>query len=246
MKKNLTAVIAVTIFIILIIAFSSKKEEADKPVSKVSVEQSTQTEVKPAPKKSQLKEADKAFRDGNYIEARKLYMKEMQSLNDVNKLAAVKKKIEKINMDLLFSPASDDCSIDYIVKPNDALSKIARKYKTAVNLIKRANGLSTDVIRVGQKLKVNNCKFSVAVDQSQNLLFLKRSGEVVKTYVISSGTDNSSPVGVFKIVNKLIDPTWFRTGAVIPSDSPENVLGTRWMGFDLKGYGIHGTTEPDR
>ena len=24
------------------------------------------------------------------------------------------------------------------------------------------------------------------------------------------------------------------------------VLGTRWMGFDITGYGIHGTTEPDK
>ena len=32
---------------------------------------------------------------------------------------------------------------------------------------------------------------------------------------------------------------------VIPADSPDNILGSRWMGFDLPGYGIHGTTEPE-
>jgi len=41
-----------------------------------------------------------------------------------------------------------------------------------------------------------------------------------------------------------MNPTWFKAGAVVPAESPENVLGTRWMGFDLAGYGIHGTTEP--
>ena len=30
----------------------------------------------------------------------------------------------------------------------------------------------------------------------------------------------------------------------MPPESPENVLGTRWMGFDIPGYGIHGTVEP--
>ena len=28
-------------------------------------------------------------------------------------------------------------------------------------------------------------------------------------------------------------------------NTPENPLGTRWMGFDLESYGLHGTTEPD-
>ena len=30
------------------------------------------------------------------------------------------------------------------------------------------------------------------------------------------------------------------------SNLPENVLGTRWMGFDKEGYGIHGTVAPDK
>jgi lipoprotein-anchoring transpeptidase ErfK/SrfK len=51
-------------------------------------------------------------------------------------------------------------------------------------------------------------------------------------------------VGTFKIVNKLPNPTWFKAGAVLPSDSPENILGSRWLGLDKKGYGIHGTTMP--
>jgi lipoprotein-anchoring transpeptidase ErfK/SrfK len=41
-----------------------------------------------------------------------------------------------------------------------------------------------------------------------------------------------------------VNPTWYKQGAVIPAGSPENILGTRWMGFDLPAYGIHGTTEP--
>jgi len=32
---------------------------------------------------------------------------------------------------------------------------------------------------------------------------------------------------------------------VVPPESPQNVLGTRWLGFDLQGYGIHGTVEPE-
>ena len=35
----------------------------------------------------------------------------------------------------------------------------------------------------------------------------------------------------------------------IPYGNPENILGTRWMGFKnspgLTGFGIHGTTRPE-
>jgi len=30
----------------------------------------------------------------------------------------------------------------------------------------------------------------------------------------------------------------------VPAGSPDNILGVAWLGFDLPGYGIHGTTEP--
>ena len=68
----------------------------------------------------------------------------------------------------------------------------------------------------------------------------------MKTYVVSTGTNNSTPVGVFKVTDKLINPTWYKSGAVVPHGSPANVLGTRWIGLTQKGYGIHGTTEPDK
>jgi lipoprotein-anchoring transpeptidase ErfK/SrfK len=82
------------------------------------------------------------------------------------------------------------------------------------------------------------------VDKSQNTLILKTDEEVIKTYIVSTGLNNSTPTGNFKIVNKLQNPTWFKAGAVVNPSSPENILGSRWLGFDLPGYGIHGTTEP--
>lgn len=75
---------------------------------------------------------------------------------------------------------------------------------------------------------------------------LKNNDEIVKTYTVSTGKDVSvTPVGKFTVVNKLIDPVWFNKGVVVPPDSPANVLGGRWLGFDLPGYGIHGTINPE-
>jgi lipoprotein-anchoring transpeptidase ErfK/SrfK len=66
----------------------------------------------------------------------------------------------------------------------------------------------------------------------------------VKTYHVSTGANNCTPVGNFKIDNKVVNPTWYTLGSVVPPDSPKNILGSRWLGLSAKGYGIHGTTEP--
>ncbi len=191
------------------------------------------------------KEADTAFLNGDYLEAQKLYKQAQGKTEDVAKLKDIQKKLEDLNIKIIFSKIMDKCSVKYTVKPNDSLAKIAKNYNTTIELIKKANNLSQDIIRPGEELKVNNCKFAIVVDKSQNLLFLKSGDEIIKTYVVSTGKNNSTPVGTFKIVNKEVNPTWFKTGAVVPPGSPENILGTRWMGLDLKSYGIHGTTLPE-
>jgi len=76
-------------------------------------------------------------------------------------------------------------------------------------------------------------------------LILKVNDEALKVYYVSTGKDNSTPVGDFTITSKLVDPVWFNKGVVVPPDSPQNVLGSRWLGFNLSGYGIHGTVDPD-
>lgn len=195
---------------------------------------------------SYTKEADMAFLNGDLLTAKKLYKQVQEKTEDIGKLKEIQRKIEDVNTKILFSPIMDKCSVKYVVNPNDSLAKIAKKYNTTIELIKRANILASDVIRPQQELKINNCKFSIVVDKSQNILFLKVGNEVIKSYIVSTGKNNSTPVGTFKIVNKQPNPTWFKAGAVVPPSSPENVLGTRWLGIEAKGYGIHGTTEPDQ
>jgi len=236
MRKLVIGIIAGTLVVAVMVAISLLSRE-------------------PAEKKERLpaqkdffysSELQQALKEGNLIETRRLLRQAMRETEDVNVLRDIQKKLEEVSMDILFSPTRDDCSIVYEVQPNDALSKIARRYHTTVGLIKRANGLQTDIIKPGQKLKVNTCTFSIAIDKSQNVLSLIQNGEVIKTYVVSTGADNGTPTGTFKIITKLKNPTWYRTGAVIPPDSPENILGSRWLGFDSRGYGIHGTAEPQK
>jgi lipoprotein-anchoring transpeptidase ErfK/SrfK len=137
-------------------------------------------------------------------------------------------------------------AVTYEIKAGDTLGAISKKHGVTIDLIKRINGLTSDKIRPGKKLKIPTYTFSVVVDKSQNTLILKGDEEVLKTYAVSTGENNSTPAGVFKVTDRLVNPTWYKEGEVIPYGSPGHILGTRWLGFDKEGYGIHGTTEPEK
>lgn len=181
---------------------------------------------------------------GSLLEAKLSYQKLVNEFPESPDVEDWQKKAEEINIKLLFSPAAAPKSIFYQIRPGDTLDKIAREHKTTIELIMKSNKINDSLIIPGRKIKIRSAPFNILVNKSQNILLLKSEDEVFKTYIVSTGKNNCTPAGTFKIINKLINPTWFKAGAIVPPQSAENVLGTRWMGFDLAGYGIHGTTEP--
>jgi LysM repeat protein len=197
--------------------------------------------------KKELSQAQEEEENGDLLLARKHYRQILEKVTTPDDIKAINKRIERLNLKILFSDIVENDDLLYEVQKGDSLGAIASRFGTTVELIKRANGLTSDMIKVGDVLKVSQAGFSVMVDKSQNILLLKRNEEPIKTYVVSTGKENSTPVGTFKIVTKLKDPTWFRKdiGVIVPPDSPDNILGSRWLGFDLSGYGIHGTTDPE-
>ncbi len=178
-------------------------------------------------------------------EARAMYRMLLERFPESPLVAKTQAALGRVNVALLFSPVVTDADAVYEVRPGDTLGKIASGRGTTVDFIKKANGLKSDIIRPGQKLKMPRSQFSIVVDKSQNQLLLTESNEFVKTYTVATGKENSTPIGTFKIVTKVPNPVWYTQGAVVPAESPENILGTRWLGISAKGYGIHGTTEPD-
>lgn len=181
---------------------------------------------------------------GDLMEAKIAYQELINNFPGSPDIMKWQKKLEDANIKLLFSPLLTPHSQLYEIKPGDTLTKIANNFKTTAELIMKSNNMASDKILPGRKIKVSTAAFNILVDKSQNTLLLKSEEEIIKTYVVSTGVNNSTPVGNFKIVNKLKNPTWFKAGAIVPAGSPENVLGCCWLGFDLPGYGIHGTTEP--
>ena len=84
----------------------------------------------------------------------------------------------------------------------------------------------------------------IVVSLSDRKLAVVEDGQVVKIFPTAVGAPESpSPVGIFKIVTNIPDPTWYTKGRVV-GPGKNNPLGTRWLGLNLKGYGIHGTNNP--
>jgi lipoprotein-anchoring transpeptidase ErfK/SrfK len=224
------------VLIVVVLIGRNKNEHSSSPVSSATGEV-----------KKLYEEAVRLELNGQKLEAKAAFQKIVNEYSDFEQMEAIQKHLGDISLDIILSNVETPNNTEIReVQAGDSLGKIAKQYNTTVDLIKQSNGLANDVIRVGQRLRVWKGKFSIFVDKSQNILILKNGDEVVKVYNVSTGLNNSTPVGKFKITSKLVDPVWFKSGAVVPPESPANVLGTRWMGFDIAGYGIHGTTEPDK
>jgi lipoprotein-anchoring transpeptidase ErfK/SrfK len=202
--------------------------------------------VVPSQAEAMARQAETLLGEGKKAEAKAAYEKIIAEHADYKDIVVVQQALYKLNMDILFSDTVTPETVIHEVVSGDTLGKISRQYNVTQDLIKASNGMKNDTVRLGQKLRIWTGKFSILVNKSQNYLMLKSNEEVLKNYTVSTGANGSTPVGTFKIITKLEDPVWYKSDAVIPPESPANVLGTRWMGFDIKGYGIHGTVEPDK
>jgi lipoprotein-anchoring transpeptidase ErfK/SrfK len=84
----------------------------------------------------------------------------------------------------------------------------------------------------------------IIVSLPDRKLALFKNGKVLRVYRVAVGRAlTPSPIGEFKIANRVSDPTYYHKGLVIPAGE-NNPVGSRWMGLSAKSYGIHGTNQP--
>jgi len=222
----------------------NNEKDYDKAIRAFEI--TSKQHVNPAIKEQSLIKLGEIYEEKNDIlKAGFCYKRLTEDFTNSSLISKAQKKLEDINIKILFSSVINKDSVRYEVKPNDTLSGIAQKFGTTVQLLKKSNNLKNDLIVPGQFLKVIKAKFNILVDKSQNKLFLKKEGDIIKIYSISTGVNNSTPIGKFKIEEKLIKPPWYKEGVVIRPDSPDYELGEYWMGLSIKGYGIHGTNDTE-
>jgi lipoprotein-anchoring transpeptidase ErfK/SrfK len=91
----------------------------------------------------------------------------------------------------------------------------------------------------------------IVIDESSHSLTLTRPGQAPVVFGVAVGQSAyPTPTGSFHIISKVVDPTWtppdspWAQGELPVPPGPDNPLGTRWMGLNVSGVGIHGTNDP--
>lgn len=145
----------------------------------------------------------------------------------------------------------------YTIQPNDSLWNICNDYNrrkdlnVEVGLICWLNGLQGTNIYPDQVLKLPTEKLSVRVWKSSWFMGVFLGETLLTAYRVGLGRNGKTPTGSFIIRSKLKDPDWNsrKLGRIVPAGHPDNILGTRWLGFENtqqhQGYGVHGTKQPD-
>jgi hypothetical protein len=146
----------------------------------------------------------------------------------------------------------------YKTRPGDALSVLCHKVfpkklgvRAAPGLIMKMNGLGRPQdLKAGVYIRIPVGTPSILVVKREFRAYFLLDGVYVGDWPVGLGAQGSTPVGTFTIVSKIKNPDWFpKQGVKIKYGNPENILGTRWMGFQntpgVTGYGIHGTTKPE-
>lgn len=85
-------------------------------------------------------------------------------------------------------------------------------------------------------------QYKIVLNIPSRKLTLFNNDTLIKEYPVAVGKSRTqTPIGEFKIINKVINPYYAKKN--IPGGSPRNPLGSRWMGFKPH-YGIHGNSDP--
>lgn len=212
--------------------------------------------VDPLPKAevdAALSECRKLEADGQLEGAREKYLYLLNRTGGTIR-PQIEQAIGRLSIELFTTPRPMKGKVEYLVKPGDSLSKIAAQHNCPILLIQKANSISDPAkIRVGRRLILpRQPDFSLVISKSQNTLAILLNGQLFKKYSVGTGKHAKTPVGTFRISEKIAHPPWWpgdgRT--VIPYGSKENILGTHWLALEaigetprLSGYGIHGTWE---
>ncbi|MFL5964305.1 MAG: L,D-transpeptidase family protein [Gaiellaceae bacterium] len=104
---------------------------------------------------------------------------------------------------------------------------------------------------VPAKRTVANFGPVIVITRGVNTLKLYDGRRLVRTFRVATGQAiYPTPAGVWRIVDKQRNPWWrpptsaWARGLKPIPPGPGNPLGTRWMGLDASGVGIHGTNAP--
>lgn len=95
----------------------------------------------------------------------------------------------------------------------------------------------------GPSLRASEGGPRLVLNVAARRLYVYLGENLALTYPVAVGrADHPTPTGSCVVVSKACNPTWYPSDGNPPvPPGPSNPLGTRWMGWSLVGFGLHGT-----
>ena len=153
------------------------------------------------------------------------------------------------NIAMLYSPIPMGDDEIYSIRSGDTLSALGRKNNVSADFLMRVNAIpDARRLSIGKRIKIPKVDFSIEVDKTNNTLTLFNHGHFFKRYRVRTGAvDYMTPVGEYKVQSRKKNPQWTdpKTLKTYRGGHPENELGSRWIGFQEPGLGLHGTIHPE-
>ena len=172
-------------------------------------------------------------------------------------------ELRELQKQYRWNPKASWAAVELVVEPGDSLIKLRKKLEVShpglrvnTELIQRVNGLKSDVLQPGMKLRVPTDPVHVLVDVDKRWLLYFIGEQVVDGWQVGVGKPGEETLlGEFVIGTKQPEPMHFPRGKKeVPYGHPDNPLGTHWLAWrrpdapkeekDLS-YGFHGTWEDE-
>ena len=136
-----------------------------------------------------------------------------------------------------------------------AREAVAEKFHMSQKLLGRLNPniplKAGTVITVYNPYQPNMTEVTkVVTDKQKNILYAyAANGELVASYPTTVGSNYTpSPSGTLKVKNRVLNPTYnadFSSKEKWLPPGPNNPVGPVWVGLSKRGFGIHGSPEPE-
>lgn len=208
-----------------------------------------------------LDAARRLMDSGKLIEARGALVQLLKNTQSDAEAAGARGLLTRIADATLFSTqlVAGDTLVDiYTMQAGDKLAHVSRRYDIPYDIILRLNGISDAAkLRLGQKLKIPRGPFHAKISKSQYRLDLYLQDVYVRSFAIGLGKNDGTPTGTWRVRDRQPNPTYYPSESapdkrVIAADDPANPLGEYWIALEgvsgeavgKKGFGIHGTIEP--
>ncbi|MBI5864159.1 MAG: L,D-transpeptidase family protein [Planctomycetes bacterium] len=216
----------------------------------------------PPPPKSPLELALQEYASGDRISARHKLNAILAAETRPAQAEELRRRLALMAEETIFSRLRlpDDPLVDYHkVQPREKLIEIATHYDIPHQAILLVNpGLDPRKLQAGADLKIPRGPFHLKIEKSTFRLDLYLQDLYVRSFPVGIGGQTDTPVGVWEIVDRQVDPTYYAPKdapgrRVISAKDPANPLGTRYLklrgiegpAVGREGFAVHGTNEPD-